>query len=123
MFETQRLTSPVDGTAAGTIVIYHECDQIASDLIETQDEMFKEYGVIITPQLYTAESLIETLVPFYPCDDFEELLEYTLDRHEPFLHEMERKGYKRFLGKFFGRRGAFAREQRRKHSERLDAPF
>lgn len=102
---------------------YHECDQLALDLIETQNEMLEEFGVPFNPQLTVAESLIETLVPYYPCDEFEELLEHTPDRNEPFLHEMERKGYKRFLGKFFGRRGAFAREQRRELTKRTGAPF
>jgi hypothetical protein len=107
-------------------MIYHECDQLGNDLQESAAEMLSEHGVIVTVSITVLEELVAAVASAYPHGGFEELLEHALDqreRMEPFQHAMQRKAYKKALGKVFGRRGAAERARMRAHRAAYGTPF
>lgn len=103
-------------------LIYHDCDQISQDIQESEDEMWEQHGVMVTLFIHVIEAMMTRVNINYPVEEFEELLEHVLymqERIEPFLNDMTRKGYKKCLGKIYGRRSAeakrIAREWRKQH--------
>ncbi len=97
-------------------LVYHDCDQIGTDIQESQEEMWKEHGVVVSLDLHTVERMMIRVNITYPVEEFVELLEDVLDREErfePFQNDMQRKGYKKCLGKIYGRRSAEAQKRSR----------
>jgi hypothetical protein len=95
-------------------MIYHDCDQFSADLQWAQEEIRKQFDVPVTLHIVELEEMIEAVAIRYPVEEFEELLEHVLDtreRTQPFLHPMQRKGYKKCLGKIFWRRSDEARQK------------
>ncbi len=97
-------------------IYYHDCDQVGSDIQESEQEMMRERGVIVSLDLHAVERMMANVTVMYPFSEFDELLEHVLDteeRFEPFLNPMQRAGYKKCLGKIFGRRSAEAQKRHR----------
>lgn len=102
---------------------YHECDQLASDIIDAEAEMFSEHQVLVHLSIQTLERLVEDASLKYRGDDFESVLETALDTEEPFQNAMQRTGYKKALGKVFGRRGQLAKQRQKEIEARCGTPF
>lgn len=99
---------------------YHDCDQLSEDIQWAMAAMLEKFGVPVSLDITTVEEMIEAVSIRYPVDEFEELLEYVLDtreQHTPFLNPMQRKGYKKALGKIFWRRSDAARQRTREFLE------
>ena len=99
---------------------YHDCDQLSDDIHWAQEEMWEKFDVIVTLHINELEEMIEAVAIRYPVEEFEELLEFVLDTRErikPFLNPMQRKGYKKCLGKIFWRRSEEARQMTREFME------
>lgn len=99
---------------------YHRCDQFAADIQWAEKKMWEQFDVIVTLQIVELEAMIEAVAIRYPVEEFEELLEHVLESREciePFLNPMQRKGYKKCLGKIFWRRSDEARQKTREFLE------
>jgi hypothetical protein len=99
-----------------TELIYHECDQIGADIRESVQEMWHQYEAMVTLDYETVERMMTRVNITYPVEEFEELLEHVLDKEEriePFVGPMQRTGYKKCLGKIYGRRSAEAQKRNR----------
>ena len=113
-------------------MIYHDCDQLSEDIRQSEFEMLERYQIIVSLRLDVVEQMVEYLAKLYPHiehpDEFQELLEHTLEHQEEdelFLNSMQRKGYKKCLGKIFGRRSADAQAKKHRHLQSIgfDGPF
>jgi hypothetical protein len=97
----------------------HECDQLAVDTIEAERRAVDNHHVAIHLKIGIVESLVAFVARRYAYgdggEDFEALLDFALDRFEPYDNDAQRDGYKIALGLIFNRRKMARDSQLREH--------
>lgn len=100
---------------------YHDCDQIANDLLVAAEATSKKFGLPCRLDIMVGEQLVEELDRLDKSSyRLADTVDYVLSGTQ--FEIVEREGYRRALTKIIGRRKGAARTERIAHDKATDFP-